>query len=464
MKSWLFLLRDLPAKLERGILVLILLLLASPHVDASDADAGSYPLTLSRIFPDSTLLNANYSSMYGATSYLLSDAALTDLDRQLIKQKQELREKLGVTPFVYYWGDYLGNPVGGGEQGSTWAQLLVFGVSLHSDNYGWKGGSLVASFSDSAGNNLGTGIGNILTPAQALSFTTFASNALYYRQLLFDDKWEFRLGRFSGASVFASLPAMGSLPVSGAVNGTPTSLFTNLSGWHSNGKPSWAAYSKVQTTDDTFWKAAILEVNPQANNPAFHGFDMGFGPNCGSLYLTEFDWTPDFGKTGKGQDAVYPGVYMAGAYYQNYAQPKLVGGYEWQSYGFYLQGQQIIWRESQVPSSKNVSLWGGVTYSPQTETAQIPIMGYGGIYERGLVPTRTKDITMLNYYVAGLSSQYLLPSRNPATCETVLEASHIIQVTEHFQFQPDVQWIIQPGGNPSAKSSLVIGFQVAALF
>lgn len=253
------------------------------------------------------------------------------LDCSICRQEQNLRESAGITPFLYYWGDYLGNPTGGINQGSTWTHVLLFGASIQSDHLGWRGGSLVLSFSDSAGNNLGSAIGNILPPAQALAINEFASNALYYRQLLFDDAWEIRLGRFSSGSVFASLPAMGSLPVSGAVNGTPASLFSNVSGWHSIGKPSWAAYCKMRTAADVFCKAAVLEVNPLANNPVYHGFDMGFGPNCGSLYLTELDWTPEFAKKCKQPDSGYPGVYMAGAYYQNYPQSKLLGGYEWSS-------------------------------------------------------------------------------------------------------------------------------------
>lgn len=438
-----------------ALIILMGTLVLSRRLHASDAAAGFYPLKLSELYPQGNLLDAKHNPMSEGARYL---------DCSICREEQELRERTGITPFVYYWGDYLGNPTGGAKQGSTWAQVLLFGASISSDPFGWKGGSLVFSFSDSAGNNLGSTIGNILTPAQALAITTFASNALYYRQLLFDERWEIRLGRFSSGSVFASLPAMGSLPVSGAVNGTPASLFANVSGWHSIGKPSWAAYSKVQTSEKTFWKAAVLEVNPLANNPSYHGFDMGFGPNCGSIYVTEFDWTPEFAKKPKQPDSGYPGVYMAGAYYQNYPQSKLAGGYEWSSYGFYLQGQQFIWRESDQKWAKNISLWGGVTYSPQLDTAQIPVMGYAGIYERGLIPTRKKDISMLNLYIAGLSNQYLLSSGTPGTVETVVEASHIIRITEHFQFQPDLQWIIQPGGNPSARSALVIGFQVAALF
>jgi porin len=441
----------------RDVIVLCLLLavVLPRKAGASTADAGLYPLKLSNLYPQSSVLDAEHNPMCRGANYV---------DCFICRQEKEIKERADITPFLYYWGDYLGNPVGGFKQGSTWAQITVFGAKTHLDRLGLHKGSLVFSFMDGAGNNLGSSIGNILTPAQAFSFPTFASNSLYYRQLLFDDEWEFRLGRFSSASVFASLPAMGSLPVSGAVNGTPASLFANVSGWHSNGRPSWGAYSKLQTTQDTFWKAAILEVNPLANNPNYHGFNMAFGPNCGSLYVSEINWTPAFGKKAKDEESGYPGVYMAGAYYQNYPQAKLTGGYEWSTYGFYLQGQQMIWRESEKPLSKNISFWGGITYSPQTETAQIPVMGYAGIYERGLIPTRLKDISMLNFYLAGLSDHYLLPSGKQGTAETVLEASHIIKVTEHLQFQPDVQWVIQPGGNPSASGALVIGFQVAAVF
>ena len=437
---------------------------------ASDADPGTYPLNLKSYYPDALLLNADYYRPKKIQD-LYPDALMQNTDRYLSETQADIKG-LGMTPFLYYWGDLLGNPFGGSKQSTVWDQLLVVGAKIHLDRlFGWEGGTLVVSFSDAAGNSLSQSTGNIFNPSQALSFPTFASNALYLRQVFLGEKVEFRFGRFSSASVFASLPAMGALPVSGAVNGTPTSLFTNLKGWHSNGKPSWAAYAKVEPTAETYLKAAILEVNPQANDVNYHGFDMGMNSRDGTLLLTEWGWTPKFEgastyvKDTKPDDRGYPGIYMAGAYLENYPQTQFNGQTCNEVYGFYWQGQQLIWRQRDHPR-QNLSLWAGVTYSPQTQVALLPIMGYGGIYYQGLIQTRERDVSMLNFYTGAISgdSAAQSPSSAKATQENVIELSYIVQLTDHFQIQPDLQWIIQPGGYSGAASSLVVGFQVAAQF
>jgi porin len=73
---------------------------------------------------------------------------------------------------------------------------------------------------------------------------------------------------------------------------------------------------------------------------------------------------------------------------------------------------------------------------------------------------------MLNFYTGAISgdSAAQSPSSAKATQENVIELSYIVQLTDHFQIQPDLQWIIQPGGYSGAASSLVVGFQVAAQF
>ena len=449
---------------------LFILTLSIGVVRGSDADPGTYPLKLNGYYPDALLLNADHFQPKMLQD-LYPGALMQDTDLYLSERRKEIKD-LGVTPFLYYWGDYLANPIGGVKQSAVWDQLLVFGAKIHLDRLiGWEGGTLVVSFSEAAGNDLSRSMNNIFNPSQALSIPTFASNALYLRQLLLGEKLEIRLGRFSSASAFASLPAMGSLPVSAAVNGTPTSLFTNLKGWHATGKPSWAAYAKVEPAQDTYVKAAVLEVNPQANDVNYHGFDMAMGPHDGTLLLTECGWTPKFEgassqlKGASIQDSGYPGIYMAGAYLQNDAQTQFNGQTCNEIYGFYWQAQQMVWRASSHPK-QNLSLWGGVTYSPQTQVALLPVMGYAGIYSQGLIPSRERDVAMLNFYTASIS-----PASSPqsasvpkATQENEIELSYIIQLTDHFQLQPDLQWIIQPGGYSGAANSLVVGFQVAAQF
>ena len=466
---------------------LLILMISMGVLRANVADPGTYPLKLSGSYPDGLLFNADYYH-FKRVQDLYPDALMKNTDQYFTDRQNSLKE-LGMTPFLYYWADFLGNPFGGVSQSAVWTQLLVVGAKIHLESLGWEGGTLIISVSDGAGNNLAQSVENIFTPAQAQSFQTFANNALYLRQILFDGTIEFRLGRFSSASVFASLPAMGSLPVSGAVNGTPTSLFTNLSGWHSNGKPSWAAYTKAEAAQNTYIKAAVLEVNPQANDINYHGFDMAIGSRVGTLLLTELGWTPTWmnpsnsthppveigeGKSvnptdertpSKGSESAFPSIYMTGAYLQNFAQTQFDGQVQNEVYGFYWQGQQMIWRNRAHPK-QNLSLWGGMTYSPQTEVALIPVMGYGGIYCQGLISGREHDISMLNFYTGSISGAFAQqnPSMGRATQESIIEVSHIIQLTDHFQLQPDLQWIIQSGGNNSTPNALIIGFQIAAQF
>ncbi len=44
--------------------------------------------------------------------------------------------------------------------------------------------------------------------------------------------------------------------------------------------------------------------------------------------------------------------------------------------------------------------------------------------------------------------------------ESVLNAGYIFKITKEFSVQPDIQYIIQPGGFGQYGNALVLGFQV----
>jgi porin len=382
--------------------------------------------------------------------------------------------KTGVEPFVNYWGDFLANPSGGNWQSASWTQLLIFGAQLHLDELiGLKGGSVMLSATDVAGSNLSLKIGNVFTVSQAYVMNTIALYNLYFKQELIDDVLEVRVGRMAAGQLFASLPVMG-LPVSGAVNGNPTSLFTNAP-FTSTASATWAAYTRVKPTPETYVQAGVFQATPRLGNPAYHGTDFSIRPGDGTLTMVELGWLPGSAKSSEkapdgkttAKEAVMPGVYSFGAYYSHYTFAKFSGGAEHNAYGFYAQAQQMVWRSETHPDH-NMTLWGGVTYSPQTEIALLPVMGYGGVVWQGLVPGRDEDQAMMSFYVGGFSSDY---ARNTAqsgagwaTAETVLEWSYVVQLSKNVQIQPDIQYIFRPSGLSSIPNALVIGFQVGVEF
>jgi porin len=48
--------------------------------------------------------------------------------------------------------------------------------------------------------------------------------------------------------------------------------------------------------------------------------------------------------------------------------------------------------------------------------------------------------------------------------ELALEWTYMTQVTPWLQVQPDIQYIINPGGTGRIKNALVLGFQLALNF
>jgi len=402
------------------------------------------------------------------------DALESEFEKEIAAWKTEMTES-GVRPFFSYWGDFLSNPVGGKSQEASWMQLLVAGgeVSLEK-TIGWKGASMVISVTDAAGSNLSLPVGNVFTISQAYVMNTFALYDLFLKQRLLDGRIELNVGRFSAGQFFATMPAMG-MVVSGAVNGNPTSLFLNAP-YHATAGASWAAHAKVKPTEQTYAEAGVFQASPRIGNPAYHGADFSIQSGDGVLLMAEVGWTPAFDAEPQGQGdkkTVVPaepgrkGVYSFGAYYANYTFDTFQGGTAHNAFGFYAMAQQMLWRGKANPHH-HFSLWGGVTWSPQEELAQMPVMGFGGAIWQGLVPGRDLDNLLLSFYMGNFSGDYARAQAEAGagrpTMETVLEASYIFQLTKNLQVQPDLQWIIQPGGTGDIPNALVLGFQVGLTF
>ena len=57
-----------------------------------------------------------------------------------------------------------------------------------------------------------------------------------------------------------------------------------------------------------------------------------------------------------------------------------------------------------------------------------------------------------------------MPGRHFAESEKVLEIAHRFQVTPWSYFQPDVQYVIDPGGTGDIADAVVIGAQMGVTF
>jgi porin len=380
----------------------------------------------------------------------------------------------GVRPFFNYWATWQGNPFGGLGQGTAYAQETLFGVTLDADKLvGLRGTSFVVSGSANAGTNLSETIGNVFNVSQAYVVPTILLYEVYWAQKLFDDRFEFRLGRMSASDWFASLPAFG-MQVQGGIDGNPTSIFLNSS-FTSSPNAVWAVAAKVKPVEDFYGAAGVYQASDRIGKIAYHGVDFSIRPQDGMLILGEVGWEPTLGKMAlppAGSKEVvseegngYAGIYKVGGYLSTLPAADARGGEEKVTFGFYALAQQEVWRSTNNPDI-NFSLWAGVTYSPQYYVAQMPWMGMAGTIWQGMIPGRPQDQFLCTWLIGSFG-----PSFSPApqqaggrpSAETVFDVSYIINLTEQIFVQPDIQYVIRPNGT-STPGALVLGLQFGCNF
>jgi porin len=386
----------------------------------------------------------------------------------------------GVTLSLSYYGVFQGNPVGGVTQETAYSHSIFVGVELNFEQLVClPGASLLISGADGAGNNLSTSIGNINNVSEAYVTPTIMFYELYWKQRLFEDALELRFGRMAAASQFALLPAF-VLQVSGGINSNPTSLFVNAP-FTGTPNATWAASVKVRPAKETYAEAGAYQVTDRLGVPKYHGLDFSIRSNDGLLVMAQIGWEPAFcgapdgtisdkdGKqTGISGEPGFPGIYLLGGYYSHWKFAELNGpGTVNDAYGFYVMGQQMLWRSANDPYT-NFSVWGGITYSPQQRISRLPVMGFAGTIWQGIIPRRDRDQLLLTYLASEFSKDYgdsvLAAGGWRPTVEHVLEMSYAIYITDNYTVQPDLQYVIRPGGAGNIKDALVLGIQFSANF
>ena len=119
------------------------------------------------------------------------------------------------------------------------------------------------------------------------------------------------------------------------------------------------------------------------------------------------------------------------------------------SYGFYVHGDQMIFQEA-PGSEQGLTIWAASGLYPQPSIAIVPFQVNVGVVYKGLIPGRDDDQTTFGYIYGNFSEHYARTVKAAGNgvpeYETVLETGYRIQLTKFAFLQPDVQWIIRPGG------------------
>lgn len=405
-----------------------------------------------------------------------------------------LRDRLfqsGVEVFGFYNTIISGNVAGGIDPGNaTYVHDTWVGLKFDLEKIlGWNGGQFVVSGINRFGEDLTAKyIGSIYSTQQMVGGQRTFLYQLYLQQKLIGDQLTAKIGRFGASDDFNTSPLYG-YSLNNGINGNIRNVLFNTR-FSAYPFATWAGALFFNPTPEFGVKAGIFQTSEGMFENDDNGLNFGIGDRDGYTAIVQIGWSPEFSKrpvatassttsyAGKGvrdSKAVaapemkgMPGHYWIGATYSEWElYPRFEGGFEDHSYGFYAHADQMVTREA-PGSDEGLTVFLAAGYYPQSEISIVPFQFNAGLNYKGLPPGRPDDRTMLHFIYGKISDDYArtvrVPGGEEADSEKVLEFAHRFQITPWAYIQPDIQWVINPGGTGDIDDAVVIGAQMGVTF
>jgi len=387
-----------------------------------------------------------------------------------------------------------GNTTGGQNTGAVYTGLLNFGATVDLEKtVGWKGASVSTTWCWLSGRNASEDLaGNFLTISNIAGFNTLRMYNLWFQQNLWDDKISIRLGQICPDGEFV-ISDYASLFINSTF-GFPALVTMNLPNGGS-GFPSGALGARIawSPVDWFTFRSAVFQGNVFAQDVNRHGFRWSLDAQTGYTFFNEaqFRWNHRDSESG------LPGQLKPGVWFQTgQSADPLTASTSSGNSGFYLILDQMLYREPGGPSVTGLTkdgktaAKGGEGKSFKTpvdqEKSDQGLVWFGrvgftpadrnfinfyfdtGLSYKGPIPGRDDDTVGIGFGYAQLSNgaraSLEAQGSHPTEAEMVIEFTYQARITPSLVVQPDLQYIINPGGTTDFHNALVIGARAAITF
>lgn len=341
---------------------------------------------------------------------------------------------------------------GGGANGESSAKgYSLFNLSLTVDTQKarmWKGGKFFALYQSKRGYGLSGPNDGAMGDWMGLDGWDWREmnqiSEYWYQQKFFGEKVRLKLGKQDANTDFGFLNSgWDFMNTAFSVNPTvPMPTYPD---------PAFGFMAEINPKE---WLSIRNGIYSRYNNP----FNM-----------TEIEVKPTINKL--------PGRYMAGAwelsdsngmgvadglnkngstYYNNFNR----------NFGAYVGFEQMVYKENKDNDEdmQGLTVFGQAGISPSNKNDMNQYLG-GGLHYIGPIPKRDKDragVAVASGRFASRLSYVGYDDTNRVGSETVLEAFYRIQFNPWFYLQPDIQFIMNPGG--VYDNSVAIGLRTVITF
>jgi porin len=288
---------------------------------------------------------------------------------------------------------------------------------------------------------------------------------LWYQQGFADNMFKVKLGQLAAVNEFGATDFFDIL-FNDELGYAPNTLFPTRQPFSPAGKPGiilWGDLSDV--TPGLYAKAGVFTAYHNAYSPDDHGFNYGSDFNYGAVGSFELGYVE--------QKTVYNGTYKAGvnfnelAIYQNPATLQNYSG----DYTAYLLAEKTVYHptgaDGKLQLKKGLDLMLEFVTAPGDRNSLQDEVTFGSRYT-GLIPGRDQDkvgfgvIYSKNGYAS--SDAYLAANGRSLSGEATLELDYQYNPAPWLSIQPDTQVIINPGGDNTPSTIVVLGLRTIVSF
>jgi porin len=373
------------------------------------------------------------------------------------------RDRLRATG-VEILGDYIteiaGNATGGMSRGVTYTHNVGLWINTDLDKVlGWRGALFHVSGSDRAGSSLSLErIGNQFAVQQIFGGQTIRLINLALEQKLGGRLIDVIAGRIDWGDDFAQSPLYCKFQNVGFC-GNPVSIPIDVA-VSTYPNTAWGARLRLEPNDALIVKLGVYNSFRDFRANEFHGVDFSMRHNSGVV----FAWETSLRLNHEEGSSGLPGHYKIGGWVDTEPLKQFRSGdMRSGTNGFYLAIDQMLFREKGVDSDEGLTGFVSTTYAPP-ELALIEFYVIAGLLYQGLIPGRDHDVTGAGMIYGGYSSDLRQAQRAsgqpPQELELVFELNYGFAVFPWLRVQPDLQYVVRPGGTGNIPDALVVALQV----
>ena len=373
----------------------------------------------------------------------------------------------GLQVALTYTADILGNATGGINRKVRYFHNIGLDFLFDLDKLvRIPGAHFHLAVSQRTGNSLSDeDIGNVFNVAQVCCGPTTQVVTVAWEQQLFDDRLGIRAGHLSMGDDFATSSLYWQYVTSG-IDGNPGSLVFNVPFTE---YPDATLGARIRGKPIEHLSIQLGVYNDDLDANAAHGGNFAVNFSDGVMILAEVSYHDRLG----GVQQALPGHFTLGGFYHTGrfhrldapAGSNLPSDTGYGNGGVYAAVDQMVWRFAPAPDPRGVLPFVSLVGAPNADVSTFPFFFDAGVVVRGPFASRPYDDVLFGILYGEFSNVLRQGQRAAGEpqqhFEMVLEWSYILQLTPWLQLQPDIQYVIEPGGTGQIPNALVLGAQIA---